>query len=69
MSDVTGVEDRAAKWLTKSEAAGYLRVGSRTIDRYVDQGRITRYRIGDLRTVRFDREELDALVRPATVGE
>lgn len=46
-------------WLTKAEAAAYMRVVPRTIDRWVESGRITRYRVGT--QVRFKRAELEQL--------
>jgi excisionase family DNA binding protein len=49
-------------WLTRKEAAQYCRVRSeRTIDRWAEEGRITRYRAEGLQSVRFKRAELDAL--------
>lgn len=56
-------------WLTKEEAAEFLRVRPRTIDRWVAEGLITKHRIADLQSVRFSREELEALVQPVTAGE
>lgn len=57
----------ASPWLTKNEAAEYMRVHPRTIDDWAKAGRITRHRIEGLQSVRFRRDELDALVVP--VGE
>jgi len=52
-------------WLTHAEAAAYLRVHPRTISRWADAGRLTKRQIDGLRSVRFARAELDALVVPA----
>lgn len=49
-------------WLTKSEAAHYLRVTTRTIDQWVLAGRITRHHVDGTRYVRFSRKELAELV-------
>lgn len=49
-------------YLTKVEAAKYLRVATSTVDRWVREGRITRYKIGGTQSVRFKRPELDALL-------
>ena len=45
-------------WLTRAEAAEYLRVGTRTLDRWVAAGQLPAYRKGQ-RMTRFRREELD----------
>lgn len=55
----------ATSWLTKLEAAEYLRVRPRTIDRWVAEGRLTRYKLKGLQSVRFDRAELDRMIQPA----
>lgn len=54
----------SSPWMTRAEAAEYLRVGERTIDRWVLEGRITRHKIDGLQSVRFRRAELDGLVVP-----
>ena len=61
--------DSVTKWLTKDEAADHLRVKPRTIDRWAEQGKITKYKVGDLQSVRFDRDELDRLIKPAADQE
>jgi excisionase family DNA binding protein len=48
--------------MTKAEAAAYMRVTPRTLDRWVKAGRLARYRVGS--TTRFKRADLDALVKP-----
>lgn len=58
-----------SKWLTKDEAAEHLRVKPRTIDRWAADGKIQKYKIDGLQSVRFDRDELDRLVVPATDQE
>ena len=56
-------------WLTKAEAAAYMRVEPRTIDRWVRAGRLTRHKVEGLQSVRFARGELDALVQPETTTD
>lgn len=52
------------KWLTRQEAAKYLSIHPRTLDRWVEEGRVTRYHVGELRSVRFKVEDLDGLMKP-----
>jgi excisionase family DNA binding protein len=54
-------------WLTADEAAEYLQVTRRTLDRYRTEGRIPAYRVGP-RAVRFKRADLDALAQPIPAG-
>lgn len=50
-------------WMTKREAADYLRVGHRTVDHYVTEGRLVRHSIaGKPNSPRFARAEVEALV-------
>lgn len=56
---------RLLRWLTRDEAAAYLRVSPRTISKLAEDGRIGRYKIGasspKIHTV-YDLAELDSLV-------
>ncbi len=52
-------------WLTRPEAAAYLRIHVDTLDRYARDKKITRYTVAGTRSVRFKVTELDNLVRPA----
>lgn len=52
----------AAGWMTRARAAGYMDVSLNTIDRWAREGKIRRYQVAGMRSVRFKREELDALV-------
>jgi excisionase family DNA binding protein len=66
---MTTLDDRRhalpeSPFLTKAEAAAYMRVSPRTIDRWAAAGRIQRYRVGTSQSLRFKRAELDALVVP-----
>lgn len=63
-------DSEGTTWLTRKEAAEYCRVRSeRTIDRWAEEGRITRYRAEGLQSVRFKRSELDALFVPELTTE
>ncbi len=53
-------------WFTKDEAAAHVRVRPRTIDRWANEGRITRYKVDGMQSVRFARDELDQLIQPST---
>lgn len=64
------MDEPMSPWLTRAEAASYLRISTATVDRLASSGKITRHRIagvpaGGNRSVRFRREELDALLTPA----
>ena len=59
--------DQHQEWFTVVEAAEYLRVSRRTIYSLVQRGRLTSYRIGKQRHMRFRRADLDRVplrVRP-----
>ena len=55
-------------YLNTQEACDHLGVSRKTLNRYADQGRITRYRRGIKREVYFKKSELDELLsfRPDT---
>jgi hypothetical protein len=60
--------------LTREEAAEHMActpygrvVNPRTVDRWADRELISRYKVGGLQWVRFDRAELDALVKDGAV--
>jgi excisionase family DNA binding protein len=53
----------AHKSITIDEAARRLDVCSRTVRRYVADGRLTGYRLGPY-LIRLDADEVDALLRP-----
>jgi excisionase family DNA binding protein len=68
-SDTFRVPDHLVKhpspWMTKQEAADYLRVHVHTIDDYIAKGFLTRYHIGDLQSTRLKRSEIEALMQPS----
>lgn len=49
-------------WLTRAEAAQYLKISIRSVDRLREQSRITPYRLG--RAVRYRRRDLDKVLVP-----
>jgi excisionase family DNA binding protein len=50
--------------LTRQEAADLAHVDVRTIDRWANEERITRYKVGGLQWVRFKRSEIEAMRTP-----
>ncbi len=50
------------RYLTKAEAADYLRCSLRTIDYLRERNKLKSYRV-DRKKLLFDRDELDAFVR------
>jgi len=55
-------EHNEGEYVTADEACGILRVTRRTLDRYVDAGRIRKYRRG-IRNVVFIRADIERLKR------
>lgn len=51
-------------WLTRTETAQHLRVSPPTVDRWVREGRLTRYKLAGQQSVRFLRADVEALVTP-----
>ena len=54
------------RWLRRQEAATYLGVSPKTLDRYVRDGKIKKFTIDGLSTPRFRQQDLDSLVAPAS---
>lgn len=54
------------RWATRDEAADYIRVSKKTIDRWITDGKLTRYNAGH--GVRLDLDELDELLRRNASG-
>lgn len=57
-----------SEFVTKREAAGILRVSTRTVDRYADEGRLTKHH-ASARLCLFVRAEVVALVRGQESGD
>jgi excisionase family DNA binding protein len=51
------------EWYTTQEAAQYLRVLSRTIYKWCQEGRLPTYVLGERRTRRFRKVDLDKVPR------
>lgn len=51
-------------WLTRTEAAARAGVDVRTVDRWLETKRLTRYRAGPRGAVRIRASELDTLLEP-----
>jgi excisionase family DNA binding protein len=58
--------DEAAE-LTRGAAAELAGVDIRTIDRWANEGRLTRHKVGGMQWVRFKRSEVLDLRRPEPV--
>jgi excisionase family DNA binding protein len=58
-----GAEMSAKFWLTKEEAAQYLGVSTRTIDRTRRDGKLKYHLLDGTTTMRFKVEDLDALMK------
>jgi excisionase family DNA binding protein len=52
------------RWASKQKTAEHLGVSERTIGYMVADGRLTAYRLGRSRTIRFDLAEIDASMLP-----
>jgi len=50
------------------EAAEFLGVSESTIRRYISDGRLLAYRLGDERLIRIKRHDLGKLLSPINVG-
>lgn len=56
------------EWLTRKQAAEYLQVTPRTIDRWMAKGRLRYHRIAGSGRRRIRREDLDAMLVPGEAG-
>lgn len=64
--------DETIEWMSSGEAAEYLGVQSRTLYRFIDEGRLAAYRFG--RVIRLKRVDVDSFVQscriePGTLSE
>ena len=50
------------------EAAEFLGVSDSTIRRYISNGRLQAYRLGDERLIRIKRQDLERLLSPINAG-
>lgn len=51
------------KYISQAEAAEYLGMSVKTVRRYISEGRLTGYRLGN-QQLRVDRDEVEALFKP-----
>jgi excisionase family DNA binding protein len=51
-------------WMTRSEAATYLRVSPATVDRWVREERLEAFKVAGTQSVRFSRAGVEALIAP-----
>jgi len=54
---------------TVQEAAEYLAVSGATIRRYISDGRLPAYRLGNERLIRIKRQDLERLLSPINAGD
>jgi len=50
------------RYLTLSDAAGWLSLDEKTLRRWVSQGRLTAYRVGP-KLIRLDADEIENMIR------
>lgn len=55
--------------LTRAQAAELAGVDVRTVDRWANDGLITRYKLGGMQWVRFMPSEIEAMRRPVADGD
>lgn len=60
---INGQHTIPKEWYTTQEAAQYLRVSSRTIYKWCQEGRLRTYILGEKRTRRFRKADLDKVPR------
>jgi excisionase family DNA binding protein len=58
---------RAKRLVSLEDGATYLGITKKTLRRWIADGRITGYRVGN-KTMRVDLHEVDALARPVFTG-
>jgi excisionase family DNA binding protein len=59
--------DPDSPWYTRAEAAQYLRVDPKTLDRWRRENRVTSRKIDGIQSVRYHRDDLDACVTTTVV--
>lgn len=50
------------RYLTLSDAAGWLSLDEKTLRRWISQGRLTAYRVGP-KLIRLDADEIESMIR------
>lgn len=57
-------DEPESPWMTRSEAATYLRVSPATVDRWARESRLRAYKVAGTQSVRFSVAEIEALIVP-----
>lgn len=57
-------EETQKELFSVQEAAEFLRVSETTVRRYISDGRLPAYRLGDERLIRIKRQDLAGLLSP-----
>lgn len=58
-----GMTEQTPRWASRKTAAEHLDVHPATIDRMADRGQITKHKVSEGGTVRYDLNEIDAFVK------
>lgn len=61
----TGLMNNTIDWMSTADAADYLGVQSRTLYRFIDEGRLPAYRFG--RVIRLKRDDVDLFVQSCRI--
>ena len=61
----SNVMNESIEWMSTADAADYLGVQSRTLYRFIDEGRLPAYRFG--RVIRLQRDDVDAFVQSCRI--
>ena len=67
-TDEQGAPD-PSKLITRAEAGELAGVDPKTVDRWANEGLVTRYKLGGFQWVRFDRDQVAAMRRPIATVE
>lgn len=59
----------ASPWMNRQEAAEYLRISPPSLDRWMREGRVKFYKAAGQRSVRFRRDDLDAVMEVQTPAQ
>jgi len=57
--------NKSIEWMSTGDAADYLGVQSRTLYRFIDEGRLPAYRLG--RVIRLKREDVELFVQSCRI--
>ncbi len=57
--------DAPIEWMSSGEAADYLGVGTRTLYKFIDDGKLPGYKFG--RVIRLKRSDVDAFIEASRI--